>query len=184
VRYPKECVLKDCREVVIRPLKADEAEALRNFYMAIPEQDRWYMRYNVKEPQVLEKWFSNIGLGLVESVVACCDDKIVGHGSLHLRGFGCSQHVGRFRIIVAPQFRQQRLGTWLLLDLVQLAMDKGLALLRTDLVVGPEDAAVEACQKFDFFKCATLPDYARDPHGSLHDMVIMVKHLHRGYSDF
>ena len=184
MRYPKECVLKDCREVLIRPLDREDGDLLTDFYGRIPDADRWYMRYDVRDPKVVRKWFDNMKLGLVESILAVCDDKVVGHGSLHLRTFGCSRHVGRFRIIVLPDFRQQRLGTWLLLDLIQLAMDKGLEQLRTDLVAGPEDAAIEACHKFDFFKCATLSDYARDSEGNRHDMVIMIKHLHRGYSDF
>lgn len=47
-------------------------------------------------------------------------------------------------------------GTWLMLDLIQLAMDKGLEEIRTDLVAGIEDAAIEAATKLDFFKGAVL----------------------------
>ena len=35
MRYPKECVLTDCSEVVIRPLKADEAEPLRDSILSV-----------------------------------------------------------------------------------------------------------------------------------------------------
>ena len=108
----------------------------------------------------------------------------MGHGSLHKRGFGSTRHVGRFRITVMPEFRNKRLGTWLLLDLIQLAIDLGLEDLRTDLVVGPEDPAIEAVRKFDFIKRAQLKNYAKDPEGNRHDMVIMVKRLHREWSDF
>ncbi|MCK7504745.1 MAG: GNAT family N-acetyltransferase [Desulfobacterales bacterium] len=58
------------------------------------------------------------------------------------------------RIIVLPEFRQKRLGSWMLLDLIHLAMDKGLRELRADFVVGIEDAAIEAAYKLDFFKKA------------------------------
>lgn len=184
MRYPKECLLKDCSEGVIRLLTPEDEPLLAAFYEQISDADRWYMRYDVKDPLVRRKWIESIGAGTVESIIALCNDRVVGHGSLHLRQFGCSRHVGRFRIIVLPAYRQQRLGTWLLLDLIQLAMDKGLEQLRTDLVMGPEDAAIDACHKFDFFTYATLPDYAKNPEGKRHDMVIMVKRLHRNYSDF
>ncbi len=108
----------------------------------------------------------------------------VGHGSLHTRGFGATKHVGRFRVIVMPEFRNKRLGTWMLLDLIQAAMDKGLEALRADLIVGMEDGAIEAVRKFDFFKRAELKGYAVDPQGERHDMVVMVKRLHKGWSDF
>jgi L-amino acid N-acyltransferase YncA len=184
VRYPKECVLKDCQETVIRPLTLEDEQALAAFYSQIPATDRWCMRYDATQPEVLKMWFTGISQGTAESIVAECDSRIVGHGSLHIRGFGVSQHVGRFRIVVLPEYRQQRLGTWLMLDLIQLAMDRGLEMLRTDLVAGLEDAAIEAATKFDFFKSAVLQDYAKDPEGQHHDMVIMIKRLHNVWSDY
>ena len=184
MRYPKECVLKGCEEAVIRPLEAADEPLLRRFYLEIPEQDRWYMRYDTTDPAVIRKWIDGIGTAQVHSVIALCGDRIVGHGSLHRRGFGSTRHVGRFRITVMPAFRNKRLGTWLLLDLIQLAIDLGLQDLRADLVVGPEDAAIEAVRKFDFIKRAQLKNYAIDPEGNRHDMMIMVKRLHREWSDF
>ncbi|NNF99631.1 MAG: GNAT family N-acetyltransferase [Desulfobacteraceae bacterium] len=184
MRYPKECVLKECQEAIIRPLEAGDITLLEKFYSLISEDDRWFMRYDVGSPEVLQKWFENIDLAYVKSIVGVCEDKIVGHGSLHLRGYGATQHVGRFRIIVLPEYRQKRLGTWLLLDLIQLAMDEGLEALRTDLVVGVDNAAIEAVTKFDFFKEAVLRDYAKDRNGKFHDIAILIKRLHRQWSDF
>jgi GNAT superfamily N-acetyltransferase len=184
LRYPKECVLKGCEEAVIRPLEAGDGPLLGRFYKEIPEEDRWYMRYDSTEPAVIRKWIDAIGQDHAHSIIALCGDRIVGHGSLHKRSFGSTRHVGRFRITVMPEFRNKRLGTWILLDLIQLAIDMGLEDLRTDLVVGPEDAAIEAVRKFDFFRRAELRNYAKDPDGNRHDMVIMVKRLHRGWSDF
>jgi len=184
VSYPKECVLNDCEEAVIRPLEEDDTDLLSRFFEAIPEDDRWCMRYDTSNPTVIKRWFENLGSDSVFAIVAVCNDAIVGHGSLHTRGFGATKHVGRFRVIVMPEFRNKRLGTWMLLDLIQAAMDKGLEALRADLIVGMEDGAIEAVRKFDFFKRAELKGYAVDPQGERHDMVVMVKRLHQGWSDF
>jgi L-amino acid N-acyltransferase YncA len=184
VRYPKECILKDCQEAVIRPLDKEDEAQLTEFYQQIPEDDRWYMRYDVADPQVLKKWIQRIEGDQVTSIVALCGSRIVGHGSLHLRNFGVTQHVGRIRISVLPDYRRQRLGTWLMLDLIQLALDKGLEEVRIDLVGGVEDAAIGGAKGLDFFKAGVLRDYAKDPDGQRHDLVIMVKHLHKGWSDF
>ncbi|MBW2178477.1 MAG: GNAT family N-acetyltransferase [Deltaproteobacteria bacterium] len=182
--YPKECVLKDCEEVVIRPLEDGDETLLTDFFETIHENDRWCMRYDTTKPSTIKRWFDNLGSDSVFSIVTLCNDVIVGHGSLHTREFGATKHVGRFRIIVLPEFRNKRLGTWILLDLVRTAMDKGLEALRADLIAGMEDAAIEALRKFDFFKRAELKDYAVDPQGERHDMYIMVKRLHKGWSDF
>jgi len=184
MRYPQSVVLKDKGEAVIRPLEAGDEALLSEFYRRIPESDRWYMHYNVMEPAVIRKWFDGIGRGTVFSIVALAGERIVAHASLHTRDHGCFRHVGRLRIMVAPEYRRKRLGTWMLLDLIHLAMDKGLEGLRSDFVAGVEDSAIEAAYKLDFFKQAVLEDYVKDPEGRLYDLWIMVKRLHRGYSDF
>ena len=142
------------------------------------------MRYDTTQPEVIKKWFEHVDDGQVVSIIALCNEAIVGHGSLHLRGFGVTKHVGRFRIVVLPEYRNKRLGTWLLLDLIQVAMDKGLEALRTDLIKGLEDAAIEAVKKFDFFQRAELKNYAIGPDGSKHDMLIMIKRLHASWTDY
>ncbi len=184
MRYPKECVLKECVEAVIRPLEPEDRPLLDAFYKQVPDSDRWFMSHDVMDASIMDKWFDAVEKGGICSILALCQDTVVGQGSLYLRDFGAASHVGRFRILVLPEFRQKRLGTWLLLDLIQLAMDRGLEMLRADLVIGAEDAAIEAVQKFDFFKFAELKDYVKDIHGNRQDMVIMVKRLHKEWSDF
>ena len=184
MRYPKECVLKECVEAVIRPLEPGDRPLLEAFYNRIPESDRWFMNYDVMDPVVMDTWFDAVEKGSVCSILALCNETVVGQGSLYLRGFGATRHVGRFRIVVLPEYRQMRLGTWLLLDLIQLAMDQGLEMLRADLVAGVEDGAIEAVKKFDFFKFAELKEYMKDIQGNRQDLVIMVKRLHKEWSDF
>jgi L-amino acid N-acyltransferase YncA len=184
LRYPKEVVLKDKSEAVIRPLEKDDAPRLREFYADIPQKDRWYMRHDVLNPEVLRRMIEAIGKGNVFATVALVNERIVAHASLLMRGFGSTRHVGRLRITVLPKFRHLRLGTWMLLDLIQLAMDMGLDDLRADFVVGIEDAAIEAAHKLDFFKAAVLPGYVKSPRGTRYDLQIMVKRLHRLWSDY
>ena len=184
MRYPQEIVLKDGREVIIRPLEKEDEEGLRAFYAALPPNDRWYMRYDVMKPEVIHKWFDGLHSGLVHSVIALEEDRIIAHASLHRRGFGSTKHIGRLRIMVAPEYRHKRMGTWMLLDLIQLAMDKGLEALRADFVVGVEDAAIQAARKLDFFKEAVLEDYCMDQRGYKYDMMIMIKRLHKDWGDF
>jgi GNAT superfamily N-acetyltransferase len=184
VRYPKEVVLKDGQEAFIRLLAAEDEEKLRAFYERIPEEDRWYMRYDVLDPAVIRKWFDAIDTGTVHSIVALFGEKIIAHASLHLRGYGSTRHVGRLRIMVLPEFRRKRLGTWMLLDLIQLAMDKGLRDLRSDFVVGIEDTAIDAARKLDFFEKARLAEYVKDPQGNRHDLLVMMKRIHKDWGDF
>lgn len=182
MKYPKEVVLKNCTEVIIRPLEIKDEPALHAFYSAVTEEDRWFMRFDVKDPAVIRGWVE--GQGEVFSIIAECDDRITAHARLHTHRFGCYHHQGRLRIIVLPEFRHKRLGSWMLLDLTRLAMDKGLRELRADFVIGVEDAAIEAAYKLDFFKKAVLEDFIIDSQGQLHDLLIMTKRLHKDWGDF
>lgn len=184
MRYPQEVVLKNKKEAVIRPLEKSDEAMLTNFYATVPEKDRWYLKYDAMRSGNIRRWIDAIGTDTVYSIVALASEKIVAHASLHLRGFGSTRHVGRLRIMVLPECRHQRLGTWMLLDLIQLAMDKGLNDIRADFVVGVEDAAIEAAYKLDFFKAAVLKEYVKSPRGIRYDLQIMIKRLHRSYGDF
>ncbi len=182
--YPKEIVLNDGKEAIIRPLEKGDKTLLQQFNSKIPDNDRWYMRYDVMNPEVMREWFDNIDRGNIFSIIALSENQIVAQAGLHMRGFGCTKHIGRLRIMVAPDFRHKRLGTWMLLDLIHLAMDEGLRELRADFVVGIEDAAIESAHKLDFFEKAVLKDYAKDQQGNRHDMLIMIKRLHKDWGDF
>ena len=184
MNYPKEVVLKDGTEAIIRSLEKNDEKRLRQFFGKIPESDRWYMKYDVMDPKVLREWFDKLGTGRVFATVALSGERIIGHASLHLQEFGCTKHVGRLRVMVMPEYRQKRLGTWMLLNLIRLAMDKGLEELRADFVVGIEDAAIDAAYKMDFFKKAVLEGYVQGTQGERYDLMIMTKRLHRDWSDF
>ena len=103
MRYPKEVVLKNKNEALIRPLEKTDESMLTNFYAAIPEKDRWYLRYDVMDPATIKRWIDAIGTETVYSIVALAADKIIAHASLHLRDFGSTRHVGRLRIMVLPE---------------------------------------------------------------------------------
>jgi len=184
LRYPKEVILKDCSEAIIRPLEKDDETILSEFYRSLPEEDRWYMKYNVLDQALMHKWVNSIDKGHVHSIIALVNNAIAAHAGLFVREFGSTQHVGRLRIVVLPDFRQKRLGTWMLLDLIRLAMDKDLDDLRADFIVGVEDAAINSAYKLDFFKKAVLEGYVKDPQGNRHDLMIMGKRLHKDWGDF
>lgn len=182
MKYPKEIVLKDCTEVIIRQLAEEDETALRLFYSKISEEDRWYMRFDVMDPAVIRSWVQD--RDEVISIIAVAAGDIVAHARLHTHKYGCYHHQGRMRIIVHPEYRQKRLGSWMILDLIHVAMEKGLREIRADFVVGVEQAAIESANRLDFFKKALLEAFIIDPQGRLHDLLIMTKQLHKDWGDF
>jgi RimJ/RimL family protein N-acetyltransferase len=183
-RYPKEIILKDRTPVTLRLLEPEDRDALIRFYREMDVAFTWYLKEDPCSPAVIDKWLRYQQEGRSFAIVACNEDLIVAHASLMLRPYGARKHIGRLRIIVVPEFSHKQLGTWMIFDLTKRAMELELERIRIDFVVGIDDYAIHAVQKLDFVKEGLLRDYIQDPDGRYHDYQIMVKQLHKGWSDF
>ena len=183
-QYPKEVMLKDGREVILKTPDSNDREALIEFYKNLSAEDRWFLKEDPTKAEVIDRWVKNHAEKRAFCVIALFGTRIVAHGALLLRPKGGRGHVGRLRIMVAQDFRNNRLGIWIIVDLMRRAMELGLEKLRADFVVGIEDSAIEAVGSLDFFKEGLLREYVLGPDGQYHDYQIMIKHLHREWGDF
>jgi L-amino acid N-acyltransferase YncA len=184
--YPKEIMSKDGTPILLRPLAIEDEQHLSEFFARIPEDERWFLRDNVADPAVMHVWIKNVDYDRILPLVAVRqeDDTIIANVRLHRRPSECLHHIAHLRIMVDPAYRHQRLGTWMLLDTIRLAMSVGIEKLVAEFIAGVEDAAMTAAHKLDFFEEAVLKDYVKDSQGRYRDLVIMVKTLHRDWSDF
>ena len=184
LRYPKELVLKDGTDAILKPLESQDGDELLRFYSQIPLKDRWFMKEDGADPSVIRRWITDLDPERVFSILAWVDDRAVAHATLVRHAFGGLKRVGHLRIMVAHDVRRKRLGTWMLLDLIRRAMDSGIERLRSDFIVGVEDSAIDAAYKLDFTKECVLKSFVQDQDGNYRDYQIMVKHLHTEWSDF
>jgi len=181
--YPKQIVLKNGASVVLRPLEAADADQLIAFFQRIPEHDRWYLRHDVTVIETVRKWASTVNYDRVVPIVALHDGQIIGDATLHRRQYGSTRHVGEVRVVIDPTARGQRLGTWMVLDLIQLATGLGLEKLVAE-IAGGETAAIRAFRHLDFVREAVIPELHKDRLGNPCDLVVMVKNLSRTWTDF
>jgi len=181
--YPKEIVLKDGTLVTLRPLELNDADLLVTFFQGIPAQERWYLRHDVTDPAVVRSWATNIDYERVIPIVALRDEQIIGDATLHRHRHGSSVHVGEVRLVIAPAVRAKRLGTWMMLDLIQLATSLGLEKLIAE-IPGSETAVIRALRHLDFVREAVIPELHKDVDGNAYDLVIMVKNLAPAWTDF
>lgn len=117
------------------------------------------------------------------SILAVLGGQIIAHATLLRKYYGAKSHIGNIRISVDPSFRGKHLATWMLLDLINLAMAMGLETLIMHLVEDRDAALIRSVRKLEFFEKAVLKDYAKDREGNPHNLVIMVKRLHRLWDD-
>jgi L-amino acid N-acyltransferase YncA len=183
--YPREIVIKSGVPVTLRPVVPDDEQRLLEFFGQIPEDERWFLRDNVANPAVMKEWIRELDFRRVIALVAVTEEgRIIAVVRIHRRLSECMTHVAHLHIEVDPAYRHQRLGTWMLLDAIKLSMNIGIEKLVAELVPGIEEPAINAAFKLDFFEQAVLRDYIKTPRGEYHDLIIMVKTLHREWSDF
>lgn len=183
-RYPKEVILKDRNEIILRPAEDKDEEIIVRFYQDMLLSFRWFLKEDPCEPSVIQKWIRNHKQGKAFAIIALCREQMVGNAALLMRPYGGRRHVGRLRIIVAPEFTGKQLGTWLVFDLTKRAMEMGLEKLRADFVVGIEDPAIRAFRNMGFVEEGLLKDYIQDQNGRYYDYQIMIKHLYKEWGDF
>jgi RimJ/RimL family protein N-acetyltransferase len=184
--YPKEIMTKDGTPILLRPLAPEDEQRLADFFSRIPEDERWFLREDLADPDIISRWIRNLDYNRIVAMVAVRQDDgtIIANVRLHRRPADCLRHVAHLRIMVDPAYRQQRIGTWMLLDTIKLAMDIGIEILVAEFVAGVEEAARNAAYKLDFFQQAVLKEYVKDRQGKYRDLIIMTKTLQRDWSDF
>ena len=182
--YPRIVVLKDGTRVTLRPMVREDEEELKRFFSGLPEQDRWYLKEDVADPKVIECWVHDLNYDRVLPIIAEIEGKIVADATLHRRTFGGCKHVGKLRIVVAPEYRNKGLGTWMTLDVVNAAMESGLQKLVAELIADEQDVAIDGVRRLGFIQEAVLSEYAKDPQGGSHDMIIMVKTFYPDWGTF
>jgi hypothetical protein len=181
--YPKEIILKDGSGVTLRPLQKGDETLLQKMYERLSEEDRWFLETDVSNFDTIRHWTENNDLKKLISVVAVLEGEIIAHATLIRKYHGASGHVGKIRISVDPAFRERHLGTWILLELNNLAISMGLEILLMRLVGGRDTHVTKAMKRLDFREEAVLRDYLKDREGNPYNLVIMVKRLKGAWED-
>lgn len=184
--YPKEIMAKDGTPILIRPIAREDAVELQAFFSRIPQEERWFIREDMADPEGMQDFIERLDSGRTIALIAVNETNamIVGCVRILFRISECLRHVAHLQVTLDPTFRNQRLGTWMLIDSIKLAMDLGLEKLLAEFVSGIEEPGIVAAQKLGFMEETVLRDYLKDRHGNYRDVVIMVKSLHHDWSDF
>ena len=82
-RYPKNLVLKDGKQAVLRPLAPDDEKDLHQFFQGIPEPERMFIKHRVQDIKVIREWCKAIDYGRNLPLLGLMDRKIVGAATLH-----------------------------------------------------------------------------------------------------
>jgi L-amino acid N-acyltransferase YncA len=170
--YPREIALKDRSGCIFRPLQSDDEKRFHQFFLAVPEQERMFIKHRVTEPEVIREWCQNIDLGRNFPLLAEMDGKVVGAATLHQQLGGWKRHIGRVSVLVLPAYRGRGLARALISEIVTLARSLSLEKLEAEFI-GDQQAAIKMFALLGFSNLLLLEDYVKDMQAVTHDYILM-----------
>lgn len=169
----KKGSLKDGTEVVLRPMGKNDRRLVGDFFTRLPSSVLQYVRNDVTNPRVLDKWFDHLDYEKVFPLLALIGDRVVADATLHRVAHGWRKHLATIRIVVDPKFHEKGLGTLMVNELVDVAQEFGLEKLMVEFPLKAH-GALAMFKKAGFSPRAVIEGLMKDRHGENLDVVIMV----------
>ncbi len=174
--YPKEVKLRTGSIVTLRPFERKDKDALLAFFRRLPEADRLFLKDDVTDPAVVERWAAELNYDKVYPLLAFCGEDVVADATLHKALGGWMKHVGTIRMVVARDFQRSGLGSVLANELFLHALRAGLEKIVAEMME-TQTGARKVFEKLGFKLEATLRGHVRDQIGVRHDLLVLTKDL-------
>jgi RimJ/RimL family protein N-acetyltransferase len=174
--YPKKTTLKDGTELTLRPLRKEDQQALHDYFLRMPPEDRMGLKDDVTDPGVIKHWIYDLDYDVVLPVLALDDGRIVANATLHFNQIGWTKHQGEIRITSDPDFRQKGLAARLIQELIEIAAYFGLEQLTAEIAPTSVEART-IFRKLGFNEIASLQGFVKDFEGNQADLTIMVMYI-------
>jgi len=168
-------MLRDGREVVVRPLEAGDRLALMAFGRALPHYDLEYIPDDFASVEVIDRLLNMRAADHWRQLVATAGDAIVGYGAVR-RLAGWSSHVGEVRLVISAGWRRNGLGSVLAAAVLDAARELGVAQVVVEML--EEQVAGRAIfDRLGFGVEGTFGNHALDRQGQRHTLMVMAYHV-------
>ena len=168
----KTVALRDGTTVTVRRMRPSDVQRSFEFFCALPEEDRKYLRVDVTRRDLVERRTLETDERRAVRVVAEHEKEIVADGTLELEGHGWGDNVAEVRLIVARPWQRLGLGTVVARELFHLA-----SRYRVDRIVArlmrPQAGAHRIFKRLGFHEEFLIPEQIRDQSGTWQDLIIM-----------
>jgi ribosomal protein S18 acetylase RimI-like enzyme len=161
----------------IRELTPSDADHLVEFFAALSEEDRTFIREDLSDEAATRSLAAQGGLrwvavGDVSADGLPADAAVIEGYSAVIRLPGWSDHVGELRLVTRPTRRRAGLGRALAQHALIGALRAGMRKVVVELAVDQE-YAIAMFSGLGFTGEALLRDHIRDRNGQLRDLVVL-----------
>jgi len=174
--YQKEAKLKDGTKVLVRPMTAEDQDALYTFFKTVPKEDARYLRDDVASRLIVEKWVQSLDYTRTLPILALKNGTIIADATLNRRRFGWKWHLGTVRLFVHKDYRKVGLGRLMIKEISDIAFKLELEKLIAE-VPDINISAINAFTKAGFYRAATIPNLVKDRENRPLDVVVMIKDI-------
>ena len=171
-KFPMESELRDGTPVTIRPLGGRDVSRLHKFLMAVPEEERLFIKEPVSDPATVRKWCRNPDFEHNLLLLMLHGQKVIGEATLHQRTGGWKRHVGLITLLTHPDYRGRDVSKRLVSELMEIARQSGLRRLEAELN-GERKIALDVLAQLGFGKLMHLENYVLDMKAVPHDYVLL-----------
>jgi GNAT superfamily N-acetyltransferase len=177
--YPKEVTLRDNTEVTLTPMVPSDWQLVGEFLSAIPDEDRLFLRHDISDPAIVERWCAELDYKHVFPLLAWVNGRVVADGTLNQDPGLWTAHLGKLRVLVHPEFRRLGLGSVITEELMSIATAQGLNKAVVECAAEQKDL-IRFLGEEGFREAARLDGFVKDRKGADHTLVILVRDLAAG----
>ena len=174
--YKKEAKLNDGTKILLRPMKAEDQDALYAFFKSVPKEDAQYLRDDIASRLIVEKWAKNLDYNKTLPILAFKNGTIIADATLNRRRFGWKWHLGTVRLFVHRDYRKVGLGQLMIVEIAGIAYKLELEKLIAE-VPDINISAINAFTKAGFHRAATIPNLVKDRENRPLDVVVLMKDI-------
>jgi L-amino acid N-acyltransferase YncA len=169
--YPRHVTLGGV-DWTLRPMRRADRDALLALARAIPEHDRLFLRRDITQTAVVDRWIAELEAGELATVIAERGGAIGGYATVQPDRDTWSPHVAELRVHVAPGERGRGLGRVLTQEAFAIALSAGLEKI-TARMTPDQHSALRTFEGLGFRAEGLLRDYVKDRKGETHDLLVL-----------
>jgi GNAT superfamily N-acetyltransferase len=171
-KFPLALKLRDGTPVTVRPLGKRDEVKLHKFLLAVPEEERLFIKQPVFKREVVRDWCRHADFDRNLPLLMLHGQKIIGEATLHQRLGGWKRHVGLVTLLTHPEYRGRDASKILVGEIIEIARHSGLRRLEAE-VNGERKIALHALSHLGFHTLMNLEDYVLDMKAVTHDYVLL-----------
>jgi RimJ/RimL family protein N-acetyltransferase len=171
-KFPFTVKLRDGTECTVRPLGKRDDARLHKFFLAVPEEERLFIKQPIFDRAMFKEWCRNADFERNLPLLMLHRQKVIGEATLHQRFGGWKRHIGLVTVLTHPQYRGRDVAKILVAEVVEIARILGLRRLEAELN-GERKVAIHALEYIGFQHLLRQEDYVLDMKAVTHDFVLM-----------